>query len=153
MLYDQQTSHGDKNNLKILWWNKRFGLYQGVRILLCYISSEFSGYLVTTHLFFYNNLVVCRWNHFQHVLKFWKQLIERKSHKHIKRSKLMPNSYQPNDKSPASVQPVYVATCITHGFFQNLWRTIGDAIFVHIVTSSVYITSMLVIVLSFLLSG
>ena len=54
----------------------------------------------------------------------------------------MPNSYQPNDKSPASVQPVYVATCITHGFFQNLWRTIGDAIFVHIVTSSVYITSM-----------
>ena len=54
----------------------------------------------------------------------------------------MPNSFQPNDKSPASVQPVYVATCITHGFFQNLWRTIGDAIFVHIVTSSVYITSM-----------
>ena len=54
----------------------------------------------------------------------------------------MPNSYQPNDKFPASVQPVYVAKCITHGFFQNLWRTIGDDIFVHIVTSSVYITSM-----------
>ena len=27
---------------------------------LGYISSEFSGYLVTTQLFFYNNLVVCR---------------------------------------------------------------------------------------------
>ena len=54
----------------------------------------------------------------------------------------MPNSYQPNDKSPASVQPVYVATCTTHGFFQDLCRTIGDSIFVHIVTSRVYITSM-----------
>ena len=60
-----------------------------------------------------------------------------------KLSKTMLNSYQPNDKSPASVQPVYVATCITHGFFQDSCRTIGDAIFVHIVTSRVYNTSMI----------
>ena len=54
----------------------------------------------------------------------------------------MLNFYQSNDKSYADAQPVYVATCITHGFFQDLCRTIGDAIFVHIVTSRVYITFM-----------
>ena len=51
-------------------------------------------------------------------------------------------SYHPNDKFPADVQPVYVTTCMTPGFFQDLWRTIGDAIFVHIVISRVLNTSM-----------
>ena len=54
----------------------------------------------------------------------------------------MLNSYHLNDKFPTDVQPVYVTTCMTPGFFQDLWRTIGDTIFVCIVTSRVYITSM-----------
>ena len=47
----------------------------------------------------------------------------------IQALKPMLNSYQLNDKFPTDVQPVYVTTCMTPGFFQNLWRTIGDAIF------------------------
>ena len=58
----------------------------------------------------------------------------------------MLNFYQSNGKSYADAQPVYVATCITHGFFQDLCRTIGDAIFVHIVTSRVYITFMVYVI-------
>ena len=62
-----------------------------------------------------------------------------------KHLKPMLNSYHPNDKFPADVQSVYVTTCMTPGFFQDLWRTIRDAIFVCIVTSRVYITSMFII--------
>ena len=54
----------------------------------------------------------------------------------------MLNSYHLNDKFPTDVQPVYVTICMIPGFFQDLWRTIGDAIFVCIVTSRVYFTSM-----------
>ena len=57
----------------------------------------------------------------------------------------MLSSYHPNDKFPADVQPVYVTTCMTPGFFQDLWRTIGDAIFVHIVISRVFNSSMVYI--------
>ena len=54
----------------------------------------------------------------------------------------MLNSYHLNDKFPTDVQPVYVTTCMTPGFFQDLKRTIADANFVCIVTSRVYITFM-----------
>ena len=62
----------------------------------------------------------------------------------------MLNFYQSNDKSYEDAQAVYVATCITHGFFQDVCRTIGDAIFVHAVTSRVYITFMVLILTWFL---